>query len=58
MMCLRCNRRGKYEYRPLKKCRCRREDNIKEDFEEIYDYVGCIRLVQNLINGWLLELLY
>jgi hypothetical protein len=37
---------------------CRQEDNIKVDFEEIYEYVRCIHLAQNLINGWLLELLY
>ena len=58
MMCLTCTIRGKYEYRSLTISMCRQEDNIKVDFEEIYEYVRCIHLAQNLINGWLLELLY
>jgi len=58
MMCLTCNKRGKYDYRPLTKSRCREEDNIEVDFEEIYGYVDCIHLAHKLINGWLLALLY
>ena len=54
-MCLKCNVRGKYEYRPLTKSRCRQEDNIEVDFEEICGYVDCIHLAHRLIN---LALLY
>jgi len=36
MMCLTCNIREKYEYRPFTKSRCRQEDNIEVDFEEMY----------------------